>query len=100
VDVPEERVAPEHELLLHLEGLAGPVATTQLLDHAQRSGAPAAVVATLAQLRERTWTGIEDAVAAIGTGWSPSVRVRSTGRAPARRATWLEVEVELGPGCS
>jgi hypothetical protein len=70
VIVPEERVAPEHELLLHLEGLAGAVTTTQLLDHARRSGAPAAVVATLARLPERTWSGVEDAVATIGTGWS------------------------------
>jgi hypothetical protein len=65
--VADERIAPEHEVLLHLQGLDGPVTTQQLRDHA--AGAPPRVVAALEQLPDRTWPNIEDAAAAIGTGW-------------------------------
>jgi len=68
--VGEDRVVPEHELLLWLQELDGPVTTTLLIDTARRSGASAAVIATLERLPAQEWSSAEDAVAAIGTGWS------------------------------
>jgi Protein of unknown function (DUF2795) len=68
--MPEDRVVPEHELLLHLQGLDGPVTTAQILEHVQRSHAPTAVRATIERLPDRQWPSIEDAAAAVGTGRS------------------------------
>jgi hypothetical protein len=55
--MPEDRVVPEHELLLHLQGLDGPVTTAQILEHVQRSNAPTAVTATIERLPDREWPG-------------------------------------------
>lgn len=68
--MPDDRVVPEHELLLHLHGLDGPVTTTQILEHVRRSNAPTAVAATIERLPDRQWPSIEDAAAAVGTGRS------------------------------
>jgi hypothetical protein len=64
----DQRVAAEHEVLLHLEGVRGPVGSSDLVAAATRSGAPPHVIATLERLPDRTWTSIEEAAAAIGTG--------------------------------
>jgi hypothetical protein len=69
----ENRVVPEHELLLHLEGLDGPVTTAQILEHLRRSNAPTAVTVTIGRLPDRQWPSIEDATAAVGTGRSANV---------------------------
>jgi len=66
----DRRVVPEHELLLHLQGLTGTITTAQMLERVRSSGAPAEVVATLEQLPSRHWPSIEDAAASIGTGWT------------------------------
>jgi hypothetical protein len=34
--MPDDRIAPEHELLLHLHGLDGPVTTAPILEHVRR----------------------------------------------------------------
>jgi hypothetical protein len=65
----DRRVVPEHELLLHLQGLAGPITTSRILEHVRGSGAPPEVVATLERLPSRCWPTIDDAAASIGTGW-------------------------------
>jgi hypothetical protein len=64
------RVAPEHEVLLHLRRREGPVTTAELVAETMAAGAPTHVVATLERLPEREWSSIDDAVAAIGTGRS------------------------------
>ena len=66
----EQHVVPEHQLLLHLQGLDGPRTTAELVAYAESTGAPADVVATLQRLPARRWTSIEDAAAAIGAGWA------------------------------
>ena len=63
------RVASEHEVLLHLHGIGGPVTTAELVTAVRRAHAPAHVVSTLERLPDRRWASIEEAVAAIGTGW-------------------------------
>jgi Protein of unknown function (DUF2795) len=68
--MPEDRVVPEHELLLHLHGLDGPVTTAQILEHLRGSNAPTAVAATVGRLPDRQRPSIEDAAAAVGTGRS------------------------------
>ncbi|MET0146797.1 MAG: DUF2795 domain-containing protein [Ilumatobacteraceae bacterium] len=66
----DDRIVPEHELLLHLQGVTGPVETSELVDHVRRANAPAEVIATLDRLPDRQWRSVEEATAAIGTGWS------------------------------
>lgn len=61
--------APEHEVLLALSGVTGPVTTTELVDAARANGASARVLSTLAALPERVWASAEEAAADIGTGW-------------------------------
>ena len=68
--MPDDRVVPEHELLLHLQGLDGPVTTAQILEHVRRSNAPTAVTAKIERLPDRQWPSIEEAAAAVGTGRS------------------------------
>jgi hypothetical protein len=69
--MPDDRVVLEHDLLLHLEGLDGPVTTAQILAHLRRSNAPTAV--TMKQLPDRQWPTIEDASAPVGTRRSANV---------------------------
>lgn len=61
--------APGHELLLALEGVKGPVTTSALVAAAERSDDPR-VSDTLAQLPDRVWETVEQAVAAATSGFS------------------------------
>jgi len=62
--------APEHEVLLALSGVTGPITTSQLVATARAKGASERVLATLGSLPEREWKSADEAAAAIGTGWS------------------------------
>jgi hypothetical protein len=63
------RVAPEHEVLLHVQHVRGPVTSADLITEARRSNAPPHVIDTLERLPIRTWASAEEAAAAIGHGW-------------------------------
>ena len=63
------RVAPEHEVLLHVQRVRGPVTSAELVAEARRSGAPVHVITTLERLPARQWASAEEAAAAIGHGW-------------------------------
>jgi len=65
------RVASEHEVLLYVQRVEGPVTSAQLVAEARRGDAPAHVVSTLERLPAREWPSAEEAAAAIGHGWRP-----------------------------
>jgi hypothetical protein len=70
VTVVADRVVPAHEVLLHLHGLDGSVSTAEIVAYIDRSAAPPDVRATVHRLPDRRWPSVEDAVAALGTGWA------------------------------
>jgi len=67
----DRRVVAEHELLLHLQGIDGPITTSGIVAHARCRGAPARVLATLEALPECQWRSVEEAAAAVGVGGDP-----------------------------
>ena len=69
--MPDDRLVPEHELLLHLQDLDGPVTTAQILEHVRRTNTPTAVTATIERLPDRQRPSIGDAAADVGTGDQP-----------------------------
>jgi hypothetical protein len=64
--------APEHEVLLALSGITGPVSTAALVEAARANGASDRILETLRSLPERVWKSAEEAAADIGTGWGGS----------------------------
>jgi hypothetical protein len=74
------RVAPEHEVLLHVQHVRGAVTSADLVAEARRTNAPQHVIATLEHLPTRSWSSAEEAAAAVGQGWqSPDEDVEATG---------------------